>query len=347
MPADPKEVKAAKARANRATAFSALTKPDVRYTALARTPTIILAGEIYGGWMLEEFGEKLDEAAGGALMVHISSHGGDYQTALAMFNMLSAYEGDVTVRIESMAASAASFVAMAADVIEIAPNAEIMIHNASNWGGGTAAELEEQVKKLREIDSVMATAYARGDDGKIADITAAMIAETTYSAQEAVDTGLADKIVTPDDESADGMADDDGADPAAETDDGAVTAEDPETIESEDEGGKQTAKARASDTPPPPAKKPKRDAGATANDQVARMTAIADLCAVANVSASVASEYIASGKTVAVIRAELVEKTTAKTAPFAGHLPASGAEGRKTATTARFDTKKDWNPRRR
>lgn len=241
---------------------------------------IVISGEIWSGGSVEDFAEKLLAAEGGAVQLRISSPGGDVMAALAIFNMLRAHPGEVVARIESEAQSAASFLAMAADRVEIVDNASMMVHCASGWGEGGADQIREYADRIDELDAMMARAYARGDESKVAEFVEAMKAETHYSAEEAVAAGLADTVVsasavTPPPAADDPAADDPAADPADDPASGA----DPAPAAAAASAGEPTASARAVE--------------------------ILGLCSVAGVTAQAAQKYVASRKSIDAIRAEL------------------------------------------
>jgi ATP-dependent protease ClpP protease subunit len=98
------------------------------------------------------------------------------------------------VHIDGLAASAASFVAMAGDSIEIARGGRMMIHDAQSVGIGGPAEMREYADMLDAISDDIAGYYANRAGGKPAAWRAAMAKETWYSAAEAVDARLADRL---------------------------------------------------------------------------------------------------------------------------------------------------------
>ena len=136
-------------------------------------------------------------AGGGPLSVRINSPGGDVFAGAEIYNMLreySAAKGRVTVYIDALAASAASVVAMAGDVVEISPVGILMIHNP--WGviAGDRNELKHFAAVLDEIRESIINAYVLKtgiDRGKL---TAMVDAETWMSAEKALALGFVDKI---------------------------------------------------------------------------------------------------------------------------------------------------------
>lgn len=130
----------------------------------------------------------------GPLALHLNSPGGDYFEAVAMRAALAAHAGPVTVYIDGLAASAASVLATVGDRVVIAPGAQIMVHNASSGVMGNAAELRKQADLLASIDLDIASFYALKAGGEPKDWSAAMDAETWYTAEQAVAIGLADEV---------------------------------------------------------------------------------------------------------------------------------------------------------
>ena len=128
------------------------------------------------------------------ITIRINSPGGDVNEGTAIYNAIAAHQGEITAKIDGIAASAASFIAMAADKIEIAENAKIMIHNAWTFAIGNKADLQKTIGVLDKYDGTIAATYAARSGLSLQDIQAAMDAETWYTAQEAVDAGLADSI---------------------------------------------------------------------------------------------------------------------------------------------------------
>jgi len=128
------------------------------------------------------------------VVVRINSPGGDVWEGEAIYNMLTR-RGNIKVTIDALAASAASFIAMAGDEIEIAENATVMIHEAWTMGFGNKREITKTVDRLKAIDDQIAAKYsARSGKRDSSMFLADMESETWYNAQQAVHAGLADKI---------------------------------------------------------------------------------------------------------------------------------------------------------
>lgn len=124
----------------------------------------------------------------------INSPGGDVFDAMAILNVIRRTEARVVAHVDGIAASAASFIAMGADELVMGRNSELMIHDASTIAWGNATELGEIVDHLNRISDNIASVYAEKAGGEPATWRDKMLAETWYSADEAVTAGLADRV---------------------------------------------------------------------------------------------------------------------------------------------------------
>lgn len=167
---------------------------DVANLSTAGLTKMYIYGEI-GYWGVEALDviEALRDISG-PVEVHINSMGGSVWEGLAIYQALREHPHNVSVVIDGLAASAASFIAMAGTTIEIGAAAHMMIHNASAYGSGDADAFEAQAKMLRNCTEAIAGLYAKRTGGDVADFIAAMAAETWYIGQQAVDIGLADSV---------------------------------------------------------------------------------------------------------------------------------------------------------
>ncbi|EQM75911.1 MULTISPECIES: head maturation protease, ClpP-related [Microbacterium] len=130
------------------------------------------------------------------LNVYINSPGGDVYEGIAIRNVLRETSAHVVVQIDSLAASAASFIACAGDEIVISDHAEIMIHDAWNIAIGNADDIRTVADDLDRLSDNIAAMYAERAGGDPAAWRAVMKAETWYSAEEAVAAGLADRLAS-------------------------------------------------------------------------------------------------------------------------------------------------------
>lgn len=132
---------------------------------------------------------------GGDIAVWINSPGGDCFAAAQIFNMLRAYKGKVTVMIDSLAASAASVIAMAGDEVKISPTGMLMIHNPSTVAMGDHADLEKAIDMLSEVKNSIINAYQMKTGLSRAKLSKLMEDETWMDANKAVELGFADSII--------------------------------------------------------------------------------------------------------------------------------------------------------
>lgn len=134
-------------------------------------------------------------ASAGDIAVWLNSPGGDVFAASQIYTMLKEYEGKVTVKIDGIAASAASVIAMAGDEIVMSPVAMMMIHNPATVIFGEAADLASGIKMLSEVKESIINAYEQRTGLPRGKISNMMDAETWFSAKKAVELGFADKIL--------------------------------------------------------------------------------------------------------------------------------------------------------
>lgn len=128
--------------------------------------------------------------------VRISSPGGDVYEGIAILNVLRAYAGEITVIIDSQAASAAAFIAVGTGGRVICrPNAELMIHRAWSYFDGNSDDVLKSHSDLERQDLKQANIFAEKAGGTVDEWLALMSAETWYTADEALAAGLVDEIV--------------------------------------------------------------------------------------------------------------------------------------------------------
>ena len=134
-------------------------------------------------------------AAEGDIDLWINSPGGDCYAAAQIYNMLMEYPGEVTVKIDGIAASAASVVAMAGTTVEISPLGMLMIHNPMTVSIGDTHEMERTITFLSEIKESIINAYEIKTGLSRAKISRLMDAETWMNAKKAVELGFADSVL--------------------------------------------------------------------------------------------------------------------------------------------------------
>ena len=126
----------------------------------------------------------------------INSPGGDCVAAAQIYNMLSNYKGKVTVKIDGIAASAASVIAMAGDMVLVSPVSMLMIHNPATIAWGDHAEMQKAIDMLAEVKESIINAYVLKTGLSRPKLSHLMDAETWMDANKAVELGFADEIMT-------------------------------------------------------------------------------------------------------------------------------------------------------
>ena len=142
----------------------------------------------------KKFKAELDAAAGD-LVVWLNSPGGDVFAASQIYTMLKEYEGKVTIKIDGLAASAASVIAMAGDEVIMSPVAMMMIHNPATIIFGEAEDLQSGINMLSEVKESIINAYEQKTGLARSKISNMMDLETWFSANKAVELRFADKIL--------------------------------------------------------------------------------------------------------------------------------------------------------
>lgn len=160
-------------------------------------PAEILIYDVIGSWFgvdAAELVRELKAITASRITVRIHSPGGSVSEGIAILNALRAHPARVTTVVDGLAASAASFVAMAGDEIVMRRNAEMMIHEAWGVEVGTAEDLRAYAARLDQASANIASIYADRAGGTVQQWREAMRAETWYSDTEAVAAGLADRV---------------------------------------------------------------------------------------------------------------------------------------------------------
>lgn len=156
-------------------------------------------GDPWEGTTAKDFIAQLREVTAPNINLHINSPGGYVTDGLAMYSALQQHPATITAYVEGQAASAASFVAMAAEKIVIAKHASMMIHDASGFGIGNASDFRALVDILEEQSQNIADIYAERTGDTAEDWRKRMQANngigSSYRGQEAVDIGLADEVM--------------------------------------------------------------------------------------------------------------------------------------------------------
>ena len=131
----------------------------------------------------------------GDITLWVNSPGGNVFAAAEIYTMLRDYPGSVTVRIASIAASAASVVAMAGNLVQISPTGMLMVHDPSTIAMGNARDMEKAITTLNEVKESIINAYAFKTGLSRNRISKLMSDETWLNAKKAVELGFADEIL--------------------------------------------------------------------------------------------------------------------------------------------------------
>ena len=160
--------------------------------------------ELYGtiaeeSWFDDDITPQLfrDElfAGSGPVTIWVNSPGGDCVAASQIYAMLMDYKNDVTVKIDGVAASAASVIAMAGTKVLMAPTALMMIHNPATLAIGDSAEMQKAIEMLSEVKESIINAYEIKTNMRRSKLSQLMDAETWMNANKAIEYGFADGIL--------------------------------------------------------------------------------------------------------------------------------------------------------
>jgi ATP-dependent protease ClpP protease subunit len=151
-----------------------------------------------GGYTSKMLAAALRSMGKGPVTVNINSPGGDMFEGLAMYSQLREFDGDVTIKILGLAASAASVVSMGGDTIQIARSGFLMIHNCWTVGVGNRHDFAALAQQMEPFDQAMADIYAARTGGDLADMQKLMDAESWIGGSAAVDQSFADALLASD-----------------------------------------------------------------------------------------------------------------------------------------------------
>lgn len=202
----------------RATRFSARTLLTYAAASLPETLSIVAsAGEApaeillydeigYWGVNASDFAQALSQAGDGPLTLRINSPGGDVFDGYAIYNMLRARTAPVNVIVDGLAASAASFIAMAGTTLSMGEPSMLMIHNSWGLCIGDRNDMLDMAATQEKIDGQIAAIYATKAGKDVASMAGAMDAETWYTSTEAKAAGLCDVVLSASESSKDSIA---------------------------------------------------------------------------------------------------------------------------------------------
>lgn len=140
------------------------------------------------------FKDELNSGSGD-ITIWINSPGGDCVAAAQIYNMLMDYKGNVTIKIDGIAASAASVIAMAGNKVMVSPVSMMMIHNPMTAAMGDTSEMQKAISMLDEVKESIINAYEIKTGISRAKLSHLMDAETWMNANMAVELGFADEIM--------------------------------------------------------------------------------------------------------------------------------------------------------
>jgi len=156
-----------------------------------------LEAEYFGGVAAERFVRDFIAIEASTIHLRINSPGGDVFAARAMEQAIVNSGSNVIAHIDGYAASSASFLALAADEVEISEGGFIMIHKSWAMAAGNADYIREMASLLDQIDKTLVASYAKRTGLKPAVLMEMLVAETWLGAEEAVAKGFADRIAVP------------------------------------------------------------------------------------------------------------------------------------------------------
>lgn len=139
--------------------------------------------------------QALNEANGSDVELEINSPGGYVDAGSEIYTALKEYSGKVTAKITGQACSAASWIALAADRVEMSPTAQMMIHRASTISIGNSDDLASDLNALNSLDKSFVDLYSQRTGLDAQEVYRLMCNTTWMNAKEAVDKGFADEIM--------------------------------------------------------------------------------------------------------------------------------------------------------
>lgn len=138
--------------------------------------------------------QKMDKTE--PLLVRINSPGGSVFDGVAIKTLLDEWPAQVNVQVDGIAASAASYIAMAGDTVTMANGSMMMVHMPWSVVVGNASDMRKEAELLDKVGDQLAMAYATKSGQSMDVVKAALEAETWYTADEAVQHGLADAVLS-------------------------------------------------------------------------------------------------------------------------------------------------------
>lgn len=149
----------------------------------------------------KDISEALNNAGGSDVTLEINSPGGYVDAGSEIYTDLKKYQGNITAQVVGQACSAASWIALAADSVEMSPTATMMIHRASTQASGNTDDLSSALNSLDSLDRSFVDLYSERTGLDKQEVYRMMNETTWMNAQDAVDKGFADKIMFQNDSS--------------------------------------------------------------------------------------------------------------------------------------------------
>jgi ATP-dependent Clp protease, protease subunit len=179
--------------------MAASIKHNFKAEANGDTTEITIYGDIGESWWGESISANdiknaLKDVETDTITIRLNSPGGDAFDGIAIYNQLKNHKAKVIGYIDGLAGSAASIIAMAADELVMNTGSMIMIHEASTFTWGTKADIKKTLNALEGVDKSIADIYMTRYNGEREELNNLVEAETWFTANEAVDVGLADKV---------------------------------------------------------------------------------------------------------------------------------------------------------
>lgn len=271
--------------------------------------------------------------------LRLNSPGGSVFDAVAIHNALKRHEGTVTVWIDGIAASAASYIAMAGDEVVMPENAFLMIHDPSGLVMGTAEDMRAMAEALDKVKGSLVSGYAAKSGRTPEEVSGLMAAETWFDASDAVAQGFADRLIEPVRiaarfdigrfrnappvliEAVEADPDPDGAEIEAneETDDATVGDEVADT--EDDQAAAPEALQPSAEAPPPSGTPP--DPAAIRAEAIGHARTVVDLCRLAG-QPQMAGRFLEQDASLDEVRAALLAAKAEAEPEIAPHHPQPG-----------------------
>lgn len=182
--------------------LTAKEPPGYRFLNRGNRAEIYLYGPIGSSWFSDDGVTArrvaADLKAAGTpktIDVRINSEGGDVFEGQTIYTLLSQNDANIVVHIDGLAASAASFIAMAGNEIVISEGAYVMIHNARGGAWGQAEDLRKIATLLETVNGTISDIYVARTGNEIDQVKAWMDEEKWFTGKEALDAGFADKVI--------------------------------------------------------------------------------------------------------------------------------------------------------